>query len=144
MSLEHKSSHKLHRYICSNSQQYIQWVKIIFILCQKSLSSCSMKIFCKCPTIKINIFLLIWINFWMVICIAKNLIWTTLKMIFSIFRCFCTLRFQIFKDCPIITNHTSMDRLFIILMYKISISSNWPVWLVLSSGVTSVCMMSVL
>ncbi len=33
VSLEHKSSHKQHRYICSNNQQYIVWVKIIdFIL----------------------------------------------------------------------------------------------------------------
>uniref|UniRef100_A0A672R3K0 non-specific serine/threonine protein kinase n=1 Tax=Sinocyclocheilus grahami TaxID=75366 RepID=A0A672R3K0_SINGR len=32
-----------------------------------------------------------------VICIAENFIWTTLKPIFSIFRFFCTLRFQIFK-----------------------------------------------
>ncbi len=30
-------------------------------------------------------------------------------MIFSIFRFFCTLRFQIYKYCPIITNHTSMQ-----------------------------------
>jgi len=30
-------------------------------------------------------------------------------MIFSIFRFFCTLRFQIYKYCPIITNHTSME-----------------------------------
>ncbi len=38
VSLEHKSSHKQHRYICSNRQQYIVWVKIIhFLLCQKSL-----------------------------------------------------------------------------------------------------------
>ncbi len=29
MTLEHKTSLKLHRYICSNSQQYIVWVKII-------------------------------------------------------------------------------------------------------------------
>ncbi len=34
-------------------------------------------------------------------------------MIFSIFRFFCTLRFQIYKYCPIITNHTSMEILFI-------------------------------
>ncbi len=33
-------------------------------------------------------------------------------MIFSIFRFFCTLRFQIYKYCP---NHTSMERLFILL-----------------------------
>ncbi len=49
------------------------------------------------------------LNFWLVICIAKNLIWTTLKVIFSIFRFFCTLRFQIYKYCSIITNHTSMQ-----------------------------------
>ncbi len=29
VTLEHKSSHKQHSYICSNSQQYIVWVKII-------------------------------------------------------------------------------------------------------------------
>ncbi len=80
----------------------------IFLLCQKSLGSCSMKIFCKFPTINISKH-----NFWLVICIAKNFIWTTLKMIFSIFRFFCSFRFQIFKYCPIITNHTSMERLFI-------------------------------
>ncbi len=38
MTLDHKTSLKSHRYICSNSQQYIVWVKIlIFLLCQKSL-----------------------------------------------------------------------------------------------------------
>ncbi len=63
-----------------------------------------MKIFSKCPTVNISK-----LNFWLVICIAKNFIWTTLKMIFSIFRFFCTLRFQIYKYCPIITNHTSME-----------------------------------
>ncbi len=51
-----------------------------------------MKIFCKFPTVNISK-----LNFWLVICIAKNFIWTTLKMIFSIFRFFCTLRFQIYK-----------------------------------------------
>ncbi len=29
MILDRKTSHKEHRYICSNSQQYIVWVKII-------------------------------------------------------------------------------------------------------------------
>ncbi len=29
VSLEHKTSHKQHRYICSNSQKYIVWVKIV-------------------------------------------------------------------------------------------------------------------
>ncbi len=69
------------------------------------LRSCSMKIFCKSPTANISK-----LNYWLLICIAKNLIWTTLNMIFSIFRFFCTLRFQIFKYCP---NHTSMEILFI-------------------------------
>ncbi len=64
------------------------------------LRLCYMKIFSKCPTVNISK-----LNFWLLICIAKNVIWTTLKMIFSIFRFFfCTLRFQIFKYCPIITN----------------------------------------
>ncbi len=103
VSLEHKSSHKQHRYVCSNSQQYIVWVKIIHFYFMpkiiRILRSCSMKI-SK-------------LNFWLVICIAKNFIWTTLKMIFSIFRFFCTLRFQIYKYCQIITNHTSMEIWFI-------------------------------
>ncbi len=64
---------------------------------------------CTFPTINIYIKL----NYWLLICIAKNFIWTTLKMIFSIFRCFCMLTFHIFKYCPIITNHTSMEILFI-------------------------------
>ncbi len=66
-----------------------------------------MKIFCKCPTVNIS-----------KLCIDKNFIWTTLKAIFSIFRFFCTLGFQIFscilaKYCPILTNHTSMESLCI-------------------------------
>ncbi len=44
------------------------------------LRSCSMKIF---PYINISK-----CNYWLVICVAKNLIWTTLKKIFSIFRFF--------------------------------------------------------
>ncbi len=64
------------------------------------LRSCSMKI----STVNISKH-----NYWLLICIAKNLIWTTLKVIFSIFRFFCTLRFQIYKYCP---NHTSMEILF--------------------------------
>ncbi len=126
------------RYICSNRQQYIVWVKIIdFSFMPKIiriLRSCSMKIFCEFPTVNISK-----LNFWLVICIAKNFIWTTLKMIFSIFWFFCTLRFQIFKYCPIITNHTSMEILFIQLSDDayISILKNWPLWLVLCSRVTS-------
>ncbi len=50
VTLEHKSSLKSLEYICSNSQQYIEWVKIIdFSFMSKIiriLRSCSMKIFC--------------------------------------------------------------------------------------------------
>ncbi len=97
VTLEHKSSHKQpYGYICSNSQKYIVWVKMIdFSFMPKIiriLRSCSMMIFCKFPSVNISK-----LNFWLVICIAKNLIWRTLKMIFSIFRIFCSLRFQIFK-----------------------------------------------
>ncbi len=139
---EHKTSHKQHEYICSNSQKYIVWVKIIKIFFMpkiiRILRSCSMKIFCTFPTINISklIFWLliciakkfIWtmkifctfptvniskLIFFLLICISKKFIWTTLKMIFSIFIYFCTLRFQIFKYCPIITNHASMEIIFI-------------------------------
>ncbi len=93
VSLQHKSSHRSLGYICSNSQQYIEWVKIIHFSFMtkiiRILRSCSMKIFSTFPTINIST-----LNFWLVICIAKNFIWTTLKMIFSIFRFFCTLRFS--------------------------------------------------
>ncbi len=59
-------------------------------------------------------------------------------MIFSILWFFCTLRFQIYKYCPIITNHTSMERSFIQLSddVYISIVKYWPLWLVLWSRVT--------
>ncbi len=62
---------------------------------------------------------------------------TTLKMIFSIFRFFCTLRFQIFKYCP---KHTSMEILYIQLSDDayISVSQNWPLRLVLCSRVTDI------
>ncbi len=110
------------------AKQYIVWVKHIHFYFMpkiiRILRSCSMKIFSTFPIINISK-----LHFLLVICIAKNFIWTTLKMIFSIFRFFCTLRFQIFKYCPIITNHTSMERWFIQI-------SNGPVWLVLWSRVT--------
>ncbi len=99
------------RYICSNNQKHIVWVTIIHFSFMtkiiRILRSCSMKIFCTFPILNISKR-----NYWLLICIAKNLIWTTLKMIFSIFRFFCTLRFQIYKYRPIITNHTSMEILF--------------------------------
>uniref|UniRef100_A0A672LJ86 Erythrocyte membrane protein band 4.1-like 3b n=1 Tax=Sinocyclocheilus grahami TaxID=75366 RepID=A0A672LJ86_SINGR len=46
-------------------------------------------------------------------------------MIFSIFRFFCTLRFQIFKYCPILTNHTSMESLFIQFFKKLTLMTGF-------------------
>ncbi len=70
-----------------------------------------MKIFYKFPTVNI-----LKLNFLLVICIAKNFIWTTLKLIFSVFRFFSDSRFSnsciSAKYCPILTNHTSMESLF--------------------------------
>ncbi len=89
-----------------------KWVKIIHFSFMpkiiRILRSCSMKIFCTFPIANIST-----LNFWLLICIAKNFIWTTLKMILSIFRFFCTLRFRIHKYCP---NHTSMEILLIQLL----------------------------
>jgi len=42
--------------------------------------------------------------------------YTTLKGIFSMFWLFCTLRFQIFQQLSILTNHASLERLFIQLL----------------------------
>ncbi len=66
-----------------------------------------MKILCKFPTVNISkcIFLL-------VICIAVNFIWTTLKANISIFLHPQILDFQIVVSRPNIV-HTSMERLFI-------------------------------
>ncbi len=81
VTLEHRRSHKQHGYICSNNQKYIVWVKIInFYFMPKIiriLRSCSIKIFCEFPTTNI-----LKRNYWLLICIAKNVIWTTLKVIF--------------------------------------------------------------
>ncbi len=58
VTLEHKSSVKSLGYICSNSQQYIIWVKIIdFYFMTKIiriLRSCYMKIFSKFLTVNIS------------------------------------------------------------------------------------------
>ncbi len=73
MTLEHRRSHK-HSYICNNIQQYTVWVKIIHYYFMPKiimiLRSWSMKIFSKFSTVNISK-----LNFWLVICIAKNFIW---------------------------------------------------------------------
>ncbi len=65
-----------------------------------------MKIIWKFPTV----------NIYIVICIAKNFIWTTLKVIFFLFFAPSDSRFSnsciSAKYCPILTNHTSMKSLF--------------------------------
>ncbi len=77
---------------------------------------------------------------WLVICIDKDFIWTTLKAIFSIFRFFVPSdsRFSnsciSAKYCPILTNHTSMEILFI--PNKSQFQNKLPSWLVLWSRVT--------
>ncbi len=85
-----------------------------------------MKIFCIFPTVNISK-----LNFWLVIFIVKNLIWTTLKAIFSIFRFLFALSDSRFSNscvsanyCPLLTNHTPMVSLFIQLMYK-SVKNDW-------------------
>ncbi len=128
VSLEHKSSLKQHRY----RQQYIVLVKIIHFSFMpkiiRILRSCSMKIFSKFSTINISK-----LNFWLVICIAKNLIWTTLKMIFSIFR--FLLHPQI-PDLQILSDH---NKPYINgwLFTQLSDDVWWPLWLFLCSRVTN-------
>ncbi len=56
-------------------------VYFLTFYCQKSyLKSCSMNIFSKFPTVNTSK-----LNFWLVLCIANTLFWTTLRAIFSIF-----------------------------------------------------------
>jgi len=92
-------------YICSNSQQYIAWIKIIdFSFMPKIIRILSKdhvpwRYFVNFTVNISKIYFCKWI------CIAKDFILTTLKVIFLIFWFFCTLRFQIIKYCPILTNH---------------------------------------
>ncbi len=131
--LEHKTSHKQHRYICSNSQ--IVWVKMIdFSFMPKIIRILSKD---RVPWRYFVNFLPLTTskrNFWLVICIAKNFIWTTSKAIFFQYLDFFAPSDSRFsnscisdKYCPILTNHTSLESLFIqISDVYISISTNWP------------------
>ncbi len=96
------------------------------------LRSCSMKIFCTFPTINISKR-----YYWLVICIAKNFIWTTLKMIFSIF--------VFLPDFPIVISRSNPNKKYInaTLIYSafrwcinLKFLKNWPFWLVLLFRVT--------
>ncbi len=58
----------------SISEKHLIFNYLILLLCQKSLGylrSCPIKIFSKLPTENI-----VKLNFWLVICIAKNFIWS--------------------------------------------------------------------
>ncbi len=145
VTLDHKPSLKSLGYICSNSQKYIVWVKIIdFFFMPKIIRTLSNHLFHEDILIwsTVNISKL---NFWLVICIAKNFIWTTLKAIFFQYLDYFAPSDSRYsnscisaKYCPILTNHTSMERLFIQLSNDvyISISKNLRLWLVLWSRVT--------
>ncbi len=63
-----------HRYICSNSQQYIGQNDRFFFYAKNHWDHVPWRYFCNCPTINTSK-----LDFWLVICIAKNFIWTTLK-----------------------------------------------------------------
>ncbi len=89
----------------------------IFINAKHQLRSCSLKIFSQFSAVNISKR-----TFWLVICIAKNFIWTTLKVMFSIFRFFCPPQISDFQRIvvsqpnivrQILTNHTSIESLFI-------------------------------
>ncbi len=99
-----------------------------------------MKIFCKFPTINISK-----LNFWLVRCIAKNLIWTTSKAVFSIFGFLLHSHIPDFQVVIFRTNivlsqqtiHQWKAYLFSShMMYKYQFKKNWPLWLVLWSRVT--------
>ncbi len=89
-----------------------------------------MKIFCKFPTVNISK-----LNFWLVICIAKNFIWTNLKVIFSIFGFF--LHPQI-PDFQIVVSQPN-----IVLLYKYCHICSAVRWLVLWFRVTFIIFVSV-
>ncbi len=105
----------------------------IFRLCQKSLG-CSMMIFSTFPIVNISKFNFLISNMHCYELHLDNFKGDFLNISFF----FCTLRFQIFKYCSIITNHTSMERLYIQLSDDayISISKIEPYLGVLWSRVT--------
>ncbi len=102
--LEHISNLKQHRYIVANSQQYTVWVKIIhFYFTPKIMFHEDILYISYCK----------YINFK---CYFFN----------NNFFSWCSNSCISAQYCPIITNHTSMESLFI----------NRPLWLVLWSRIT--------
>ncbi len=89
-----------------------------------------MKIFSKFTSVNISK-----LHFWLVICIAKNFIWTSLKAIFSIFRFFYIFQIGQILSYP---NKLYIDGKLIYSAFRWCINlnwKNWPLWLVLWSRV---------
>ncbi len=68
VSLEHRSSLKQHSYICSYSQRYIVWLKVIHLYLMPKIDI-KIMLHEDIPTVNISK-----LNFWLVKCIAKNFI----------------------------------------------------------------------
>ncbi len=80
VTLEHKTSLKSLAYICSNSQQYIVWVKIIdFYLMPNIIRTFKNHVLWR---YFVNFLSKIYKNVWLVICMTNNLIWTNLNELF--------------------------------------------------------------
>ncbi len=96
-----------------------------------------MNIFCKFPTVNP-----LKLNFLLVICIAKNFIWTNLKVIFSIFRFFFVPSDSKFssscisaKYCP--PNKPYNGKFLYLDDYRSQFWKNkWHLWLIFRSRVT--------
>ncbi len=83
VTLEQKNSFKSLGYVCSNSQKYILWVKIIDLsFMPKIIRILSKDLVPWRYFVPLNISKL---HFWLVICTAKNFIWATLKKRFRFF-----------------------------------------------------------
>ncbi len=114
VTLDHKSSLDIFTGIfCSNSQIYIVWVKIMdFYFMPKIIRILSID---HDPEDIAYISYVTILKRLLVVCVAKNFIWTTLNAIFSIFRFFLHPQIPDFnscisvKYCHILTNHTSME-----------------------------------
>ncbi len=79
-----------------------------------------MKLFSQFPTVHISK-----LNFWLVICIANNLIWTTLKVIFLIFWFFLHPQIPDFSQILSYPNKPYINGKFIYSAFKLCINLNF-------------------
>ncbi len=91
VTLDHKTSLKSLGYICSNSQKYILWSKIIDFYFMPKIIRILSKAHVPWRFLNVNISKL---NFCLVICIAKNFILNKNKLIYSAFRWCINLNFE--------------------------------------------------